>query len=49
MITIIVVSVLVVLILFIGVWIYAQKHRSQKRTRLQSSLMNNVEEGGTAV
>lgn len=48
-ITIIVVSMLIVLILFIAVWIYAQKHRSQKRARLQSSLMNNAEGGETTV
>ena len=49
MITIIVVCGIVVLALLIGVWVYAQKHRSQKRARLQSSLMNNEEGRENAV
>lgn len=42
-ITLIVVCILVVLGMFIGVWLYAQKYRNQKRARLQGSLIWNEE------
>lgn len=42
-ITIICSCIVIVLIFIVVIWIYAQKNRSIKRARLQSSLMSNAD------